>query len=259
VLSNHAVTTTVEAPEEAKARGVMALFGEKYGDRVRVVDVDGWSTELCGGTHVAAAGDIGPFVILSERAIQAGVRRIEAVTHLAALEWMQGQRRLVTQASQALKAPPEELPDRIASLQQQVKQARKQQKESSGADLAGIFGTLKEALVERDGVLCGAFQSADLGLDGLRQLGDRAKSLSPDLALGLFGRDGDRVPFLILCQGSALLKGLEAGALAKTLSVHLGGGGGGRPESAQGQGTNAAGLPAAIEELERELAACLAG
>ncbi len=99
--------------ERAKARGVMALFGEKYGDRVRVVDVGGWSMELCGGTHVRAAGDIGPFVIVSERAIQAGVRRIEALTGHGALAWMREQRRLLVEAAQALKVKPEEVPERI--------------------------------------------------------------------------------------------------------------------------------------------------
>ena len=259
VAHNAGVVTTVEKPEEAKARGVMALFGEKYGERVRVVDVDGWSTELCGGTHVQAAGDIGPFVVLSERAIQAGVRRVEAVTHQAAVEWMQSQRRLVQEVAQALKAPPEEVPERVAGLQRQVKEAKKKEKASAGADIAAVFAALKDALSEKGGVLAGGFDAPSLGLDGLRQLGDRAKSLSPDLAVALFGRDGQRVPFLILCQGAALERGLKAGALAKSISTHLGGGGGGRPESAQGQGLSADGVPAALQEFGQAIEEGLGG
>src|SRR5258705_12968538 len=123
VFANAQVKTTVEDLEAAKARGVTAMFGEKYDERVRVLDVGGWSLELCGGTHVAAAGDIGPFVIVSERAIQAGVRRIEALTGAAAVEYVQHQRKLLRESALALKAPLDELPARIEQLQRQLKDA----------------------------------------------------------------------------------------------------------------------------------------
>src|SRR5262245_11239768 len=108
IFANPSVATTIEDLDAAKARGVEAMFGEKYDQKVRVLDVGGWSTELCGGTHVRAAGDIGPFVIVSERAIQAGVRRIEALTGPAAVEEIQRQRRLLRTAAQSLKTAPEE-------------------------------------------------------------------------------------------------------------------------------------------------------
>jgi alanyl-tRNA synthetase len=125
VFANAPAKTTVEDLEAAKARGVMAMFGEKYDAKVRVLDVGGWSLELCGGTHVKAAGDIGPFVILSERAVQAGVRRIEAVTGPSAVEHMQQQRRVLREAAQSLKSAGEEEPSRIEMLQAQVNVAMK--------------------------------------------------------------------------------------------------------------------------------------
>ena len=127
VFDNAAVKTTIEKLDAAKARGVVAMFGEKYGETVRVLDVGGWSLELCGGTHVSAAGDIGPFVILSEGAIQAGVRRIEALTGAAAVEHIQHQKKLLRESAQALKAPVEELPARIEQLQKQLKDAKKKE------------------------------------------------------------------------------------------------------------------------------------
>jgi len=249
VLADRPVTTTVEEPEAAKARGVMALFGEKYGERVRVVDVGGWSTELCGGTHVRAAGEIGPFVILSERAIQAGVRRIEALTARGALRYVAEQRSELARAAALLKAPPEEVAERIAALQAQLKEARKAQKKAAGADLGAELASLKRELAERGGVLLGVFDRPELSGEDLKELSDRVKSLGPDLALALFGRQDGRVPYLIVCEGRARGAGLAAGELARGLKALIGGGGGGRPELAQGQGTDPAAVPRAVEEL----------
>jgi len=259
IFANNTVTTTVEKPEDAKARGVMALFGEKYGETVNVVDVGGWSTELCGGTHVAAAGDIGPFLIVSERAIQAGVRRIEALTHQAALRHIQEQRRLLSGAAGALKAKPEEVPERIEALQKQLKEAKKKGKAQAAGDLGAVFDTVKGGLSDRGGVLAGVVDCPAVDGKSLRDLGDRVKSLSPDLAVAMFGRDGGKVPFLILCQGAARSKGLGAGDLVKSLSGVLGGGGGGRPDAAQGQGVKADAVPEAISQLETAMAQALGG
>ena len=259
IYAGHQVESSVESLDAAMERGVMALFGEKYGETVRVVDVGGWSMELCGGTHVSSAGEIGPFVILSERAIQAGVRRIEAVTQSAAIGHLQEQRRLLAESAQALKTKPEDVPERLAALQQQVKDAKKKQKASAGADVGAALAQIDARMGEVGGVKCAALDVPDLDGASLRELGDRLKGRGGDLALGLFGRGEGKVPFLVLCLGAAQERGLAAGKLAKTLAGVLGGGGGGRPDVAQGQGMKADAVGAAMEALEGAFRAALEG
>ena len=251
VFANDGVSTTEEELEAAKARGVMALFGEKYDERVRVVDVGGWSTELCGGTHVEAAGDIGPFLIVSESAIQAGVRRIEAVTGREAVAAMQRQKRLLGQAARSLKVTPEELGPRIEELQKKIKQAKKAAAASSKADVQAAFDAAKGQLREEDGLTVGLVA---LELDGgaLRELASRVKSLAPDLAVTLVGQADGKVPWIALCQGAARERGLSASQAAAYLRPHLGGGGGGKPELAQGQGVKPAGRAAVVDGLRAD-------
>ncbi|MBL4770308.1 MAG: alanine--tRNA ligase [Planctomycetes bacterium] len=258
ILLNKRVQTTVESFDAAKARGVMALFGEKYGDEVRVVDVGGWSLELCGGTHVSAGGDIGPFVIVTERAIQAGVRRIEALTHQGALDHIAKVRGLLADTARSLKVKEDELPERVSALMKDLKKAKKAGSQKASGDVGAAFDGIKFGLVERAGVPSGVFDLPEMDGDGLRAIGERVQSLGPDLALVLMGRAGDKVPFLVLCRGQALEKGLKAGAVAKAMAKVLGGGGGGRPESAQGQGMKVAAAKEAYAAAEEALAAVLA-
>ena len=268
VARSQPVLTTEETPDEAKARGARALFGEKYGDTVRVVSIDedenskAWSLELCGGTHVANTGEIGPFVVVSERAVAAGVRRIEALTRQGALAAFQEQRRLLKEVSGQLKAAVDEIPGRVAQLQKQLKEAKKQKKSASGDAVGKAFERLKGELEPRAGVVAGALDFPELDREALRLLGDRVKGAHPDLCVVLFGRaeagvEDSAVPFIALCQGAGLERGLKAGALAGLVRGHLGGGGGGRPDSAQGQGERSSGIPAAIQELSEAFASAL--
>jgi alanyl-tRNA synthetase len=257
IARNERVATSVENLNDAKARGVMALFSEKYADRVRVVAVGDFSAELCGGTHVAAAGDIGPFVILSERALQAGVRRIEAVARDRAVEHVQALRRTLDGAARALKTSPDELAARIEQLQKELKEARKKGEKSAVADVGQAFEKLKAARATRGGVPCVVLDFPSLDTAALRDLGDRARSLGGDLALVLFGRADGRVPFLIAFEGAALAKGLKAGELAAKVSAVLGGGGGGRPTLAQGQGLAPDKVGEALSIAEAYLGAAL--
>ncbi len=244
VVANAALATTVEELEDAKARGVMALFGEKYDERVRVVSV-GDSVELCGGTHVSAAGDIGSFVIVSEGAIQAGVRRIEALTGEAAVQHLQHERRLLRETARRLKSSTEEIPARVEQLMKQVKDAKKKAAASAKADVGTAFDAVKEGVHEQDGVSVGAL-ALELGQDGLRELSTRVKGAFPDAAILLLGREGERVPWVAICQGSAQERGWSARAAAATLRTHLGGGGGGKPDFAQGQGQKVSGVRAVL-------------
>jgi len=257
VAANAPVETTVEELAAAKARGVVALFGEKYGERVRVVDVGGRSIELCGGTHVRAAGDIGPFLILSERAIQAGVRRIEAITGPAAVAEIQRQRRLLRESARLLKAAPEELPERLRAVQEKLKEQKRREQASAGDEVARAFEELKGELDATPGHPHGAYDRPELDGRALADLGDRLVSVAPDLGLVLFGRGEGRVPFQVVCGGAARRRGLKAGDLARALGARLKGGGGGRPDRAQGQGSDPDAVAAALAWARAELARAL--
>lgn len=257
VLTNHTVETTVESFDAAKERGVMALFGEKYGDTVRVLDVGGWSMELCGGTHVANSGEIGPFVVLSERAIQAGVRRIEGLTREGALGYLGEQRRLLAGLAAELKTKPEDVPERVGALQAQLKEAKKKQKQAASGDTGALFEQVKAALVESGGVRHVELDLPKVDGAGLRDLGERLQGLGGDLCAVVLGRDKGKVPFLVVCSGEAQAKGLAAGALAKRIAGILGGGGGGRPEVAQGQGMDPAKAAEALAAAQAAVAEAL--
>jgi alanyl-tRNA synthetase len=258
VYDNAPVKTTVEPLEAAKARGVVAMFGEKYGETVRVLDVGGWSLELCGGTHVRAAGDIGPFVIASESAIQAGVRRIEAVTGPEAVAHLQRQRRELLEASRALKTTPDELATRIEELQKKLKEAKKDAAKHSKSDLEQVLARARSALHEQEGLALGVVET-ELDLEGLRELAVRLRGASADLAAVLVGREGERVPWIVCVQGQGLARGLDARNGVAFLKQRLGGGGGGKSELCQGQGQDAAALPETLAFLSKELWAVLRG
>jgi alanyl-tRNA synthetase len=142
-------------------------------------------------------------------------------------------------------------------MQSQIREAKKREKESASADLTTLLADVKRGLARHGQTLVGVFDLPALGSQALRDLCDRVKALGPDLAVGVFGREEGRVPYLVLCQGSARESGLEAGKLAKELAGLLGGGGGGRPDVAQGQGTKPEGVPAAIARLEAAFEAAL--
>jgi alanyl-tRNA synthetase len=259
VFANAPVRTTLEELSAAKSRGVTALFGEKYEERVRVVDVGGWSIELCGGIHVRAAGDIGTFLILSERAVSAGVRRIEAVTGEAALEELQRTRRILRESAVALKTKPEELVARIGALQEKLKEAGKKMRQGASGDIAAAFESVKSSLATRGGILTGVVDLPDLDGKDLDELAGRVASLSDALAVVLIGREGGRVPFQVLSTGAAQARGLRAGPFAKSLGAQLRGGGGGRADRAQGQGTDSSRIEGALKWAEESLDAALNG
>jgi alanyl-tRNA synthetase len=175
ILRNSPVETAVTQTQEAIAAGAMALFGEKYGDRVRVVSVPGFSVELCGGTHVQATGDIGLFAIVSETGVAAGTRRIEAITGLESLKVFQAGREMVNSLGQALNARPEELSAKVASLQDETRRlTRELQQAKMNAAIGG--SSQQDETEDVGGITLVAREVTGLDKDGLRALVDRHRS-----------------------------------------------------------------------------------
>lgn len=231
--------------EEAKSRGVTALFGEKYADDVRVVNVPGFSAELCGGTHVANVGAIGSFLILSDRALAAGVRRIEAVAGPVADQvFRQNQDTLIALGGE-LKSTEDRLLERVQALKAQLKEA----KQAKTVALPGADQILAEWKDESGFVWK---HLADIDANPLRDLSDNLRSAGklPPIVL-LTGGDTKKVPFVLICSKQS---GAHAGKLAKELGKLIRGGGGGRPDFAQGQGSNGEDLEQAVQAFASSLA-----
>ncbi len=249
IMASQPVGQRTSSLEQAKADGVTALFGEKYGDEVRVVSVPGFSQELCGGTHVANTGAIGAFRILSDRALAAGVRRIEAVAGWAALTVIRQDQGILRQLSTSLKAPADKLDERVAALRQQLKEA-KNQRQAAAPDAGALAPELAGAAGPHGPAGVGFAWKHLAGTDGpsLRSLSDGLKKADglPEVVL-LTGGDAASVPFVFLCRQPDA--GVKAGDLAKAFGAQVGGGGGGRPDFAQGQGTQGGDLAGAVEAL----------
>ncbi|MDG2309214.1 MAG: DHHA1 domain-containing protein, partial [Planctomycetota bacterium] len=230
----------ISSLDEAKASGVTALFGEKYGDEVRVVSVPGFSNELCGGCHVGNTGSIGMFRILSDRALASGVRRIEAVASYLALDVMNSERKVLAELEAELKTPAAKLVEKVITLKEDIKQAK--------ATKAVAVPTADEVLASLDFEI-GAFASkhfSDLEADELREIADSLKGKCDQEVLLLTGGNANDVPFCFLVQKGSAHK---AGDLAKQFGKLIRGGGGGRPDFAQGKGSDGSNLPDKVENL----------
>jgi alanyl-tRNA synthetase len=246
ILRNAPVQTEVKNTQEAIAAGAMALFGEKYGDRVRVVSIPGFSLELCGGTHVRATGDIGLFAIVAEGGVAAGVRRIEAITGLDSLTAYQRQRDELSALSGALNARPGELAARVASLQDENKRlARELQQAKMKAALspAGAAGPDAD-IADVAGVKLVARQVSGLDKDGLRALVDQHRDRIKS-GVVVLASPGDGKVSIVVGVTPDLAKKVPAGQVVKQLAPIVGGGGGGRPDFAEAGGKD----PSKIGEL----------
>jgi len=259
VRDNLEVTTRVLALDEAKALGAQALFGEKYGDVVRMVDIGGpWSRELCGGTHVGRSAEIGIISVVGESSVGASNRRVEALVGLDAFRSLAAERAIVSQLTSSLKTPRDQLPARIAELSATLKAAEKK----IAAFESKALGERGPALAD-SAVSVGAYRvvAENVGTaasgDDLRtlalQVRDRLGSSAGIVALGAVV--GERPVVIVATNESARAAGAKAGALAKIAAGVLGGGGGGRDDVAQGGGTDAAALPASLSAVTAELGA----
>ncbi|WP_311472022.1 alanine--tRNA ligase [uncultured Actinomyces sp.] len=254
------VTTEVMSLEEARRAGAIALFGEKYGTRVRVVTIgDGFDKELCGGTHVPSTGHIGRVVVLGEASIGSGVRRIDALVGEGAYGFQAKEHALVSQLSALVGGRSEELPGRVESLMARLKDA---EKKLAAAERAAVAARAAEVVAGARRVGPYRFAAADLGpvggADALRALAldvrERLGETEPAVVL-IAGAAGDRPVVVIATNGAARDHGAAAGDLVRIAAPVLGGGGGGRPDLAQGGGTDVAALPDAMAAVARELGA----
>jgi alanyl-tRNA synthetase len=240
VLENTPVTTEVKATQEAIAAGAMALFGEKYGDKVRVVSVPGFSVELCGGTHVKATGDIGLFAITAEGGVAAGVRRIEAITGLASVRAFQQQRDILGELSQALNTRPEELGGKIAAQQEDIKRLTRdlqqaRMKAALGGTAVGGSAASHDEAVDVAGVKLVAREVTGLDKDGLRALADSHRARIKSGVVVLAAAEGSKVTIVVAVTPD-ISKKVPAGQVVKQLAPIVGGGGGGRPDFAEAGG-----------------------
>lgn len=258
IVADTPVKTSLEDLAAAKARGVTALFGEKYEEKVRVLDIGGYSQELCGGTHVRATGQIGAFAITSESAVQAGVRRIEAVTRGTAVRRLQDQRRTLREASQLLKTGESELVKRIAALQDQLKDAKK----GGGARAAADLATLGKELLGGATAVGAAkivVAKVDVTAAELPALADSLRVQKTGVAGLLACIEDDKVALLAFASKDlAESKKVNAGMVVKDVAPIVGGNGGGRPDLAQAGGKDPSKLDAALARA-RELFAKMLG
>ena len=242
------VVTDVMTIEEAKKSGAMALFGEKYAQKVRVVKMGDFSMELCGGTHVANTGTITAFKILSESGVAAGVRRIEALTGNAVFTYYAQMEEKVTEAAKLLKTTPANLLEKVEHLMAEVK-ALQSENESLKSKLAkDALGDVMDRVVEVKGVKLLAAKVSGVDMNGLRELGDQLKEKLGEGVVVLASDCDGKVNLIAMATDAAMADGAHAGNLIKGIASLVGGGGGGRPNMAQAGGKNPAGIDAAIRE-----------
>ena len=247
ILENIPLEIKVMPLEEAQRLGAIALFGEKYGDEVRVVKIGDYSLELCGGTHVPATGAIGSFKVVSEGSIGAGLRRIEAVTGKGVLEYVNNLEGVMARAAAALKTSPEELPERIGALLAGIKEREKELETLKGKLAKLQVSDLLERAVDVEGVKVVAMAVEAKGMEELRSLVDVLRGKLPSGVVLLGAAQQEKVNFVCSVSRDLVERGLHAGNIIKEVARVAGGGGGGRPDMAQAGGK-------APERLEDALA-----
>ena len=252
------VKTQIMGIEEAKKTGAMALFGEKYGDEVRVVSMGDFSIELCGGTHVANTSAITLFKIVSEAGGAAGVRRIEALTGNNVLEYYKEMETNLHNIAKMLKTSPAEIQDKITHLQKEVKELHSENESLKSKMAQESLGDVMDQVVEVKGVKVLASAVTDVDMNGLRDLGDQLKEKLGEGVVVLASAKDGKVSLLAMATQGAMDKGAHAGNLIKAAAAIVGGGGGGRPNMAQAGGKKPEKIGEAIaripELVEEQLA-----
>ena len=243
------VTTQIMGIEEAKKTGAMALFGEKYGDEVRVVSMGDFSVELCGGTHVANTANITLFKIVSEAGVAAGVRRIEALTGNNVIEYYRQMEENLHTIAKTLKTSPTEITEKITHLQKEVKELQSENESLKSKMAQDSLGNVMDQVVEVKGVKVLASAVDGVDMNGLRDLGDQLKEKLGEGVVVLASAKDGKVSLLAMATQGAMDKGAHAGNLIKAAAAIVGGGGGGRPNMAQAGGKNPDKIPEAIAKV----------
>ncbi|MCH5343184.1 MAG: alanine--tRNA ligase [Acetatifactor sp.] len=253
IAENLPVVTQVMDVEEARKTGAMALFGEKYGEKVRVVKMGDFSVEFCGGTHVANTGVISAFKIISENGVAANVRRIEALTGRGVFAYYKNLENTLEAASKVLKTTPAGLVERAEHVMAEMKALASENESLKSKAAKDALGDVMDQVKEVRGVKLLATSVDGVDMNGLRDLGDQLKGqLGEGVVVLLSSQDG-KVNMITMATDGAVKSGAHAGNLIKGIASLVGGGGGGRPNMAQAGGKNPAGIPAAIEEAAKVL------
>ncbi len=247
------VETKVMSLEEAKKTGAMALFGEKYGDTVRVVMIGDFSRELCGGTHVGHTGDIASFKILSESGVAAGIRRIEALTGRNVTAYYQEMEEKLAETARILKTTPASLTERAEHLMAELKALQSENESLKSKAAKEALGDVMDQVVEVNGVKLLATKVSGVDMNGLRELGDQLKTKIAEGVVVLMSDLDGKVNMVAMATDGAMKKGAHAGNLIKGIAALVGGGGGGRPNMAQAGGKNPAGIDEAIKKCAEVL------
>ena len=254
ILLGEPVTTTLSDIESAKKMGAMALFGEKYGDVVRVVKMGEFSTELCGGTHVDNTAKLGLFKITSESSVAAGVRRIEGVTGIGVLALLGEKDKLIKDTAEVLKAPnAEDLVQRAKQLTEELRSVRREL-EAASEKLAASKATSLVESAEKVGNIRLICAKVEMKPDAMRALTDKFKAEYADVVCVLASVNDGKVNFAVSCGKDAVAGGANAGKIVKQISTLCGGGGGGRPDSASAGGKDASKLDEALAQVKTLLA-----
>ena len=213
--------------------GAMALFGEKYGDEVRVVDINGWSTELCGGTHVTNTAQVGCFKIVGESSVAAGVRRIEATTGLGVMRLLDERTAMLEETASSVKANNlKDVPARAAALAAECKSLNKELEELKAKMASAKIDGLFENAVDVDGVKIMTAYLSGTTADALRTMCERVRDKAPNVVAALVGSSDGKLTLAVTCGKNVLGRGLKSGVLAKKIAMLAGGNGGGKPDFA---------------------------
>ncbi|MDZ4361287.1 MAG: alanine--tRNA ligase, partial [Variovorax sp.] len=248
IVANAATQARVMDIESAQKTGAMMLFGEKYGESVRVLDI-GTSRELCGGTHVKATGDIGFFTITAEGGVAAGVRRVEAVTGLNALSYVQGMEATLGGVAGTLKVTPGEVPARVGALLEQMRDLEKDMNALKSRLASAQGDELVNQAVEVKGIQVLSAVLAGADAKGLRETMDKLKDKLKSAAIVLAAVDGGKVQIAAGVTADVMAK-VKAGELVNFVAQQVGGKGGGKPDMAMAGGTDASGLPKALASVQ---------